>query len=63
MKEHLPSRTQPSQPRDVSTFLAKYCPLPVQDDGNGIAEKKKKKQENCFICGRQKNSSASMKCD
>jgi hypothetical protein len=38
MKEHLVSRSQiPSLPRDVSSFLEKYCPLPVEDDGDGIA--------------------------
>ena len=38
MEEHLISRSQiPSLPRDVSVFLEKYRPLPVEDDGDGIA--------------------------
>jgi len=63
MKEHRVSRSQiPSLPRDVSAFLEKYRPLPVEDDGDGIAGRPPKKRGSCFICGRQKNSSASMKC-
>ena len=64
MKEHLVSRSQiPSLPRDVSAFLEKYRPLPVEDDGDGIAGRPPKKRGRCFSCGRQKNSSTSMKCD
>jgi len=51
MKEHLVSRSQvPSLPRDVSAFLEKYCPLPVEDDGEGIAGRPLKKRGSCFIC-------------
>jgi len=64
MKDHLVSRSQiPSLPRDVSAFLEKYRPLSVEDDGDGIAGRPPKKWGSCFICGWQKNSSASMKCD
>jgi hypothetical protein len=64
MKEHLVSRSQiPSLPTDVSAFLEEYRPLPVEDDGDGIAGRPPKKRGRCFICGLQKNSSASMKCD
>ena len=63
MKEHLVSRSKiPSLPTDVSAFLEKYRPLPMEDDGDGIAGKPPKKRRSCFICGRHKNSSASMKC-
>ena len=48
--------------RDISVFLEKYRPLPVED-GDGIACRPPKKWGSCFICGRQKNSSASIKCD
>ena len=47
----------------VSAFLEKYHPLPVEDHGDGIAGRPPKKRGSCFICGRQKNSSASMKCN
>jgi len=63
MKEHLISRSQiPSLPRDVSAFLEKYRPLPVEDDWDGITGRPLKKWGSCFICGQQKNSSASLKC-
>ena len=55
MKEHLVSRSQiPSLPRDVPAFLEKYHPLPVEDDGDGVAGRPPKKRGNCFMCGRQK---------
>ena len=64
MIEHLVSISQiPSLPRDVSASLEKYRSLPVEDDGDGITGRPPKKRGSCFICGRQKNSSASMKCD
>ena len=64
MKEHLVSRSQiPSLPRDVSTFLERYHPLPVEDDGDGTAGRPPKKWGSFFMCRWQKNSSASMKCD
>ena len=51
MKEYLVSRSQiPSLPRDVSAFLEKYRPLPVEDDGDGIAGRTPKKWGSCFIC-------------
>jgi len=52
MKEDLVSRSQiPSLPRDVSAFLEKYRPLPIEDDGDGIAGRPLKKRGSCFICG------------
>jgi len=64
MKEHLISRSRkPSLPTGVSAFLGKYRPLPVEDDGDGITGRPPKKRGSRFICGQQKNSSASMKCD
>jgi hypothetical protein len=54
MKEYLVSRSQiPSLRGDVSVFLEKYRPLPVEDDGDGIAGRPPKKQGSCFICGPQ----------
>ena len=63
MKKQLVSRSQiPSLPIDVSAFLEKYRPLPVEDDWDGITGRPLKKWGSCFICGQQKNSSASLKC-
>jgi len=57
MKEHVVSRSQiPSLPRDVSTFLEKYRPLPVEDDGDGIADRPPKKWGAASYACDRKNS-------
>ncbi|XP_039276182.1 uncharacterized protein LOC120350035 [Nilaparvata lugens] len=68
LNEHLATRAQiRSLPKDISVYLEQYkrpeeqcmyfklCTTPN--------EPPTKKRGNCVLCGRQKNSSASMKCD
>ena len=61
MKEHMIMRSNiVSLPADITVFLSQYCPTkrPAED----ISGPKSKVRGTCFICGRKKNSSTSMKC-
>lgn len=63
MKGHLIARAQiKTLPNDISAYLDRYYKEP-EDEASTSIEPPKKKRGNCWLCGRKKNSSASMKCD
>lgn len=59
MRNHLESKAQiKSLPTDLYYFLAKYRRLLGEED---VTEQPARKRGTCWLCGRKKNSSTTMK--
>lgn len=63
MKEHMQSRSKiTSLPLDLKAFLQLQYPQPTTTPSTSSSPPPKKRRGTCVICGRSKNSSATMTC-